>query len=344
MFRMFGVGAIVATLCVVSGCSKSTTGPEGGGASSKKAPNYAFITNGVADFWEHAEAGAKKAGEELGVGVTVIMPPGITEQTRKIEDLLVRGTDGIAISPIDHKNQVEILNKAAKGTNLVTHDSDAPESERQVYIGMDNFDAGVLCGKTLREAMPDGGKVMIFVGRLDQDNAERRRQGFIDGYLNRTSDRTKTDPAGEVLTSEDGKYVILGTMTDQFDRAKAKANGEDALTRYPEINAMVGLFEYNPPLILEALDRAGKLGKVKVMAFDENDATLQGIIDGNVVATIVQNPYEYGYKSIQVLDQLHNGHKDVIPESKFIDIPARVIDKSNAEGFWQEVKDRLKKT
>jgi ribose transport system substrate-binding protein len=211
-----------------------------------------------------------------------------------------------------------------------------------VYIGMDNYDAGVLCGKTLREALPEGGTIMIFVGRLDQDNARRRRQGFIDALLEREPDRERVDPSGEVLTSEDGKYTILGTMTDQFDRAKAKANGEDALTRHPDLTAMVGLFEYNPPLILEALDRTGKLGKVKVMAFDENPATLQGIKDGTVVATIVQNPYQYGYKSIEVLNELHKGNESVIPENKFIDIPARVIDKSNVDPFWNEINSRLK--
>ena len=45
---------------------------------------------------------------------------------------------------------------------------------------------------------------------------------------------------------------------------------------------MVGLFAYNPPLILEALKQGDKLGKVKVIAFDEADATLQGIKDGTV--------------------------------------------------------------
>jgi ribose transport system substrate-binding protein len=308
-------------------------------------PNFAFITNGVADFWEHAEAGAEKAADDLKVEVDVIMPSSITDQTRKMEDLLVRGTDGIAISPIDPANQVEIINRAAAETKLITHDSDAPDTNRRVYIGMDNFDAGLLCGKTLREAMPDGGKVMIFVGRLDQDNAKRRRQGFIDAFLERTPDRERTDPAGDVITVKTGEkeYTVLGTMTDQFDRAKAKANGEDALTRHPDLGAMVGLFEYNPPMILEALDRAGKLGQVKVMAFDENDATLQGIKDGNVVATIVQNPYQYGYKSVEVLNELHKGNKSVIPDNKFIDIPARVIDKSNVDEFWKEIKDRLGK-
>jgi len=355
MKNSFWLGIALVGFLMLAGCNggedesaasadsaNSADSGDSSGSSSTK-PNLAFITNGVADFWEHARAGAETAGNELGVEVSVIMPSNMTDQTRKIEDLLSRGTDGIAISPIDPKNQVEVINTAAAETNLITHDSDAPETNRLVYIGMDNFDAGVLCGKTLREALPDGGKIVIFVGRLDQDNARRRRQGLIDALLNREPDRQRVDPAGEVLTSEDGKYTILGTMTDQFDRAKAKANGEDALTRHPDLTAMVGLFEYNPPLILEALDRTGKLGKVKVMAFDENAATLQGIKDGNVIATVVQNPYQYGYKSIEVLNELHKGNKSVIPENKFIDIPARVINSSNVDEFWQEIKDRLAK-
>ena len=338
MNRRIISAAILVALTVVSGCSNRKESASDGESSS-----FAFITNGVADFWEHAEAGAEAAGKEFGVGVDVIMPNSMTDQTRKIEDLLVRGTQGIAISPIDPDNHGEILNKAAAQTNLITHDSDAPDTNRLVYIGMDNYDAGLLCGRTLREALPDGGKVMILVGRLDQDNAKRRRQGTIDGLLGREPDATRSDPSGTELSSEDGKYTILGTMTDQFDRAKAKANAEDAITRHPDINAMVGLFEYNPPLIMEALDRTGNLGKVKVMAFDENATTLQGIKDGTVVATVVQNPYQYGYESIRVLKELDKGNKSVLPENQFIDIPARVINQSNLDEFWQEIKDRLDK-
>jgi len=218
----------------------------GGAMAAGEGPEYAFITNGVADFWTIGKAGAEKAAAELGVRATVIMPSSITDQTRKVEDLLTRGTAGIAISPINPANQGEVLAKAAAATNLITHDSDAPDSPRKLYIGMDNYEAGLICGKLVRDALPEGGQVMLFIGRLDQDNSQRRRQGCIDGIL-------------AVLASDDGRYEILGTMTDQFDRAKAKANAEDALLRHPDVAAMVGLFEYNPPLILEALERAGRL-------------------------------------------------------------------------------------
>jgi ABC-type sugar transport system substrate-binding protein len=231
----------------------------GGAAAAGDGPEYAFITNGVADFWAIGKAGAEKAAAELGVTAAVIMPASITDQTRKIEDLLTRGTAGIAISPINPANQGEVLAKAAAATNLITHDSDAPDSPRKVYIGMDNYEAGLICGKLVRDALPEGGKVMLFIGRLDQDNSQRRRQGCIDGILGREPDSSRRDDPGAELKSDDGDYVILGTMTDQFDRAKAKANAEDALLRHPDVAAMVGLFEYNPPLILEALERAGRL-------------------------------------------------------------------------------------
>ena len=230
-----------------------------GVAAAGAGPEYAFITNGVADFWTIGKAGAEKAAADLGVKVTVIMPASITDQTRKVEDLLTRGTAGIAISPINPANQGEVLAKAAAATNLVTHDSDAPDSPRKVYIGMDNYEAGLICGQLVRDALPDGGKVMLFIGRLDQDNSQRRRQGCVDGILGRAADPSRRDDPGAELKSDDGRYEILGTMTDQFDRAKAKANAEDVLLRHPDVAAMVGLFEYNTPLILEALERAGRL-------------------------------------------------------------------------------------
>lgn len=333
---------LALSVSILAGCT--SRGTEKASSQGEAQPRFAFITNGVADFWKPAAAGAEKAGEELGADVTVIMPSGLTDQTRKIEDLLSRGTDGIAISPIDPQNQGGILNQAAEQTILVTHDSDAPDSNRLAYIGMDNYKAGLMCGELTRKALPDGGKIMILVGRLDQDNAQRRRQGCIDAILGRSPDPTRRDPSGNTLASDDGKYIILGTLTDQFDRAKAKANAEDALTRHPDLTAMIGLFEYNPPLILEALDRAGKLKQVKVIAFDENDATLQGITDGTVVGTIVQDPYGYGHESIRVLNDLHAGHTASIPESKFVDIPARVIDSSNVTAFWDDLNAKLGKS
>src|SRR3954462_14350415 len=191
-------------------------------------PRVAYVTNGIASFWVIAKAGVKAGGEKYGAIATVYMPAeGIADQKRIIEDLLTRGVDGIAISPIDPANQSDLINQACEVTKVITHDSDAPGTKRLCYIGMDNYIAGRMCGKLVKEAMPEGGSVMILIGRLEQDNARRRRQGVIDELLDREPDPSRYDAPGERLKG--AKYSIVGTMTDHFDRAKGKANAEDAI-------------------------------------------------------------------------------------------------------------------
>ena len=89
------------------------------------------------------------------------------EQTQILNDLLAKGVDGIAVSPKDAANQTEILNKVASQTLLVCHDSDAPNTKRTAYVGTDNVAAGVEAGKLIKEALPSGGKIMVFVGTMD---------------------------------------------------------------------------------------------------------------------------------------------------------------------------------
>ena len=299
-----------------------------------------YVTNGISDFWVIAEKGAKDGADSMGVEVSVQMPPeGTADQKRMIQDLLARGIDGIAVSPIDPANQGDILNEIAQNTRYITQDSDAPNTDREVYIGMDNYTAGRMCGKLVKEALPDGGEVMIFVGRLGQLNADQRRQGVIDELLDRPFDPERRDPNTGPIVGE--KYTILDTRTDQFDFARAKSQAEDAIAKYPELDAMVGLFGYNPPKCLEAVKEAGKTGQIKVIAFDEEDDTLQGIKDGLIQGTIVQNPYKYGFESVRVLSSLARGDESVIPESKFIDIPARSITAENVDEFWTELKGLL---
>ena len=320
---------------LLAGC-KPDSGPSGG-TTTPGRKKIAFVSNGVASFWTIAAAGVKAAGEKTGVETETLMPvEGISDQKRIIEDLLTRGIDGIAVSPIDPVNQTELLNRAASRAPLVTADSDAPDSDRAVYIGMDNYQAGRLCGDLVREAMPNGGTVMLFIGRLEQDNSKRRRQGVIDAILGRPANPGNFDPPSGII--EGNGFRILGTLTDQFDRAKGKANAEDALAKYPDLGCMVGLFAYNPPLMLEALTQANKLGVVKVVAFDEDDATLEGIQKGTVHGTVVQNPYMYGYKSVEILSELAKGNTSVIPAGKFIDIPARQIRKPDVDAFWTDLK------
>lgn len=321
------------------GCAGDESGGGGGGGSTDTSrPSVAYVTNGIASFWVIAEKGAIDGGKDFNADVKVIMPPnGVEDQKRMCQDLIAQGIDGIAISPIDPDNQGDLLAEIAGNTIMITQDSDAPDSDRRCYIGVDNYTAGRMCGKLVKEAMPDGGSVMIFVGRLGQANARLRRQGVIDELLDRSEDSSRyDDPNAGAVKGE--KYTVLDTRTDGFDFAKAKEQAQDAIAKYPDLGCMVGLFAYNPPLMLDAVREAGKIGEIKIVGFDEEDGCLQGIVDGEIYGTTVQNPYQYGYKSVEVLAALARGDESVIPEGGFINVPARNIRRDNVEEFWAELK------
>lgn len=321
------VGVVVATLV---GCGES---PDTAG---EDRPRVAYVTNGIASFWVIADKGARDAARDFEVDVEVVMPPdGASDQKRMVQDLLAGGIDGVAISPIDPDNQQDLLDEIARHTHLITQDSDAPQSDRICYVGMDNYTAGRMCGQLVKEALPEGGSVMMFVGRLGQLNARQRRQGIIDELLGRDHDPSRFDAPGTVPQGD--KYVILDTRTDQFDFAKAKSLAQDALARYPDLACMVGLFAYNPPKCLEAVREAGKIGQTQIVAFDEEEETLQGIAEGSIYGTVVQNPYRYGYESVRILAGLARGDRSVLPENGFLDIPARKITQENVEEFHAEL-------
>lgn len=321
----------LAGLCLAAGLSAmgcndagAPTGAAGTNAgSADKSLKLAFVTNNASDFWTIARKGVEKADAELpNVSVQFKIPSDGTaaEQKRIIDDLLSTGTNGIAVSPVDPDNQIGLINETAKKTLVVTQDSDAPASERAVYIGTDNVAAGRQAGNLIKEALPNGGKIMVFVGKLDARNAKERLQGIKEAL-------------------QGSNIEIVDTRTDDTDRARAKSNAADALVKYPDIAALVGLWSYNGPAILNAVKDAGKAGQVKIVCFDEEDETLAGVKDGSIYATVVQQPYEFGYQSVKTMAQVLGGDKSTIPGNKQIIVPTLVIKKDAVEDFQKKINE-----
>ena len=293
-------------LLAVSGCGRQQS-------STKK---LAFITNNAADFWTIARKGTEKADAALpDVEVDFRLGDGTAAaQKRILDDLLAKGVDGIAISPVDPANQTAMLNDAAKQALVFTHDSDAPDSHRECYVGTDNVAAGRQAGDLIKEALPQGGRIAIFVGKLDARNAQERLQGI------------KASIAGSTI-------AIIDVRTDDTDQVRAKANVSEMLVSHPDVSALVGLWSYNGPAILNAVRDAGRIGQVKIIAFDEDDETLSGVKSGAIVGTVVQQPYEFGFQSVTLLEKALKGDRSGIPPGRQVFVPTRLIRQNNVDEF-----------
>ncbi|WP_027134215.1 sugar-binding protein [Geminicoccus roseus] len=290
-------------------------------------PLIAFVVNVPADFWVIARRGLEKAAAELpNYDVRMFIPGEMSAAAQKqiLEDLLALNVAGVTISPVNPDNSTDILNRIAEKAALFTVDGDAPNSNRIMYIGTDNVDAGREHGKLILKALPEGGKIMLFVGTMEAANAQERVQGIKEAL-------------------EGSKVEIVDIRTDGGDQAKARANAEDTLTKYgDEIQLLSGLWAYNTPQIYNAVKAAGKEGAVKIVGFDEDQLTLRGISEGVIEATVVQQPYEFGYQSVMALARYIEGDRSMVPDNKMQIIPTKIIDQSNVQEFADSVREMLK--
>lgn len=327
LFKTASLTAVFSLLLLV-GCQPATQSNSATNKSNSptaatgKQKKLAFVTNNTSDFWTIARKGTEKADTEFDdVTVEFKIPSEGTaaDQKRVLDDLNSTGVDGIAVSPVDPTNQTEYINELAKKTLVITQDSDAPKSDRAVYVGTNNVDAGKQAGKLIKEALPNGGKIVLFVGKSDAQNAKERADGIREAL-------------------KGSNIEILDTRTDDTDQTRAKANAADTLVKYPDVAAMVGLWSYNGPAILNAVKEADKVGKVQIICFDEDDATLAGVKEGAIFGTVVQQPFEFGYQAIKLMRSILNGDKSGIPESKQIFVPTLEIKKDNVEEFAAKLK------
>ncbi len=302
-------------------------------------PKVGFVTNNPEEFWSIAEAGTKKAADEFGVDVMFRRPDRNDTGLQKeiIDALLAQNVKAIAVSVIDPKNQRDYLNEIAARTALLTQDNDAPDSKRLCYIGTDNYEAGKDVGRLIKKAMPEGGKLAIFVGQLSALNAQQRRQGVLDELAG------AKDAKGPMF----GNFELLDTYTDDADRQKAKDNAATVLVKYqnePNL-CLVGLWAYNPPAILNAYEEKAKdiKAKVAIVGFDEDRDTLKGISDGKIFGTVVQQPFKFGYDAVKLMASLAKGDKSVLPANGLYVVPHKVVarDKALAGEFktFQEVEE-----
>jgi ribose transport system substrate-binding protein len=288
-------------------------------------PTLVFVVNGASDFWKIAEAGVKKAQEELPNYDMELKYPeqaAAAIQQRLMDDLVAAGADAIMVSAVDPKTSTEALNRIAAQVPLFTTDSDAPESNRIAYIGSSNTELGKNAGQLMLKALPDGGQCIGFVGLPGADNARERIEGIKEAISG-------------------SKVDLIDVRGDDIDQTRAKRNVEDALAANPDIDCMVGIYSYNTPRIYEVLKESGKLGEIKVIGFDEDPITLGGVREGSIVGTVVQNPYEWGHQGMKLMAQYLEGDKSGIPADGLIIIPGQVIDQSNVDAFEKELKARI---
>jgi ribose transport system substrate-binding protein len=290
--------ALLLAACGRKGAESSAGGTAGGSAA--KPLKLAFVSNNAANFWTIARAGcnaATKTQHDVSVDFRIPSNASAADQQQILNDLVAAGVDGVAVSVDDPDNQTAFLDRIAKQTLLITTDSDAPQSKRVCYIGTDNVAAGRQAGELIRQAVPQGGKIMVFVGNVDAQNAKERLAGIKEAL-------------------KGSNVEVADVRTDDADPVRAQNNAADAIVKDPSLACLVGLWDYDGPALLRAVRNANLAGKVKVVCFDDLPDTLAGVASGDIYGTVVQQPYKFGEEAITRMAKYLRGDKSALAGDK----------------------------
>jgi ribose transport system substrate-binding protein len=314
-YKLFLIPALVLPLL---NCAGSAHDPE---------ERYVLVVSGVkVPYWQQAAAGFNQAARELGVKTEVVGPDAYSpkEQHEWFRDALRKKPTGILVSASDPVLLKEDIDAAiAQGIPVIAVDADATDSGRLMFVGTDNYKAGVMGAQVAVRQLKGKGNVLVFTN-VGQLNVEDRLRGYRDTFAGHPGIRIT-----EVVD-------IKGDPSVVFDRTT------EVLEKNQSIDAFVCLLSIAGPEVVEVLSRRNVKDKV-VVAMDTDERTLDGIQKGMVTATIAQKPFTMAYVGLKMLDSLYHhplkplkgrwAQDSFSPIPTFIDTGATLIDQGNVAEF-----------
>jgi len=324
------------------------------GERQQELTKIMFVPGGTDDYWKLTVKGAEAAAIDHNADLVVMMPAqdeGAAQQMQILVNLGGSDVDGCAVSPLDADGQTQMINRLSEKMDVVTFDSDAPLSDRRYYVGTSNFQAGGICQDLVKEALPGGGKVLVLLSNLTKNNMQERKEGFEDAAKKTTMKSNTADDDNDEESNEESddqdtnnaSWETIAFLTDEGSKETIKANIQQTLKEHDDLACIVGMNGYHGPMILDILEEAGQLGKIKLVTFDEASETLAGIVEGHIYATVAQDPYKYGYEAVRMLTSLHNGKSGELPivGGGTVTVQCQPIRQGDVEQFKERLKQRL---
>jgi ribose transport system substrate-binding protein len=313
--RLFTQGAAASAL--------ATMAPTGAAFAQKKPEKIAFFVKNVTNpFWKACRIGAEKAAKQLNVDLEVVAPTkpdNIEEQTRLVEDWIVKKPDAFVFVPVDYKALVPSIQKANKaGIPIINYNNKMTDIEKVTFIGSDDEVFQYEICKYLFNSLGGKGKVVHIDGVPAAITAQMRKKGFERAM--------KEFPNMELLVSQPGQYR----------RLPAQQVFENLMQRFPQIDAVVSANDDMAVGIVEALHAAGRGGKTKVIGIDGIPDAMQAIADGKMFATADFSGHDQSYLAVEAAVRHLRGQQ--VP--KEIYLPVFIINQQNVGKLARTPEDR----
>lgn len=290
--------AMMAALALVAlglqtGCGDDDDSGQG---SSGKTTDYEIVfIPGVTgdDFFHTIWLGAQEEAKRLGVSIEQQAPPKYepSSQIPIVNAAVARRPDALIVAATDAEALQAPLKQAAdRGIKVVTFDTTTEDPSFAVtHVSSDVVEAGRVVGEQLVKLTDGRGKVMYIDHAPGVGFARDLRAGFT-----------------EVVDDEPG-IELLPIQYFDLDPQKANSITRTTLTRHPDLaGAFVGVALGSQGAI-PALQAAGKLGRVKTVAFDAFVQNMELLEEGKLDAVVSVAARDYGSATVKAAVDALNG-------------------------------------
>ena len=297
-----------------------TSAPAGRGLKiamiAKSSTNPVFLSARTG-----AEAAAKDLSQKHGIPIEIawLTPPGEDGQVQaqRIAQAVNEGASAVLISCSDAGKVTGAINDAVgRGVPVMTFDSDAPQSSRFAFYGVDDIKTGEAVMRELAPLMGGKGKVAILAGNQNAPNLRNRVAG---------------------VKKEATKYPGI-SIVDTFYHIETAQDAAAEVIRvqnaYPEVSgwAMIGGWPLFTQTLLTDLDPS----KVKIVAVDALPAELAYVDKGLAPVLLAQPTYKWGYVSVEkIVEKVHL--KQDVPQ--IIPMELVRVTKDNLGTWARQLKD-----
>jgi ribose transport system substrate-binding protein len=298
MRTLKAIVTVLSLAAVAVACGSST--PEGAPAAARGVKIALIAKSSTNPVFLSARTGAEAAAKELSaahnvpVEIVWMTPP--TEdgqvQAQRIAQAVNEGATAVLLSCSDAGKVTGAINDAvARGVEVMTFDSDAPESRRFAFYGVDDVKTGTAVMDELARQMNERGAIAILAGNQNAPNLRKRVEGVKQAAA-RYPNITIVDTFYHVETPQDAAAEVIRVQN-----------------AYPQIQgwAMIGGWPLFTQTLLTDLDPK----KVKIVAVDALPAELAYVDRGLAPVLLAQPTYLWGYESVKRIFDKVQLKKDV---------------------------------
>jgi len=288
---------ILLMAALAAGCTSQPASSGGAASSAPKGLKIAMIAkySGNPVFLSArtgAEAAAKDLSQKHGIPIEINWMTPSTEdgqvQAQRIAQAVNEGASAVLISCSDAGKVTGAINDAvARGVPVMTFDSDAPDSKRFAYYGVDDVKTGGQVMDELAKQMGGKGNIAILAGNQNAPNLRKRVEGVKQAAAARYPG-----------------IKIVGVFNHNETPQDAAAEVIKDQNAYPQIQgwAMIGGWPLFTPTLLTDLDPK----KVKIVSVDALPVELEYVEKGLAPVLLAQPTYKWGYVSVEkIVDKVY---------------------------------------